>query len=539
MEKKSLRVKLTLILLAFVLLIMACTVIISNLFLGDYYIYSKQKALIKAFSDINTMYKASELISDGENVKPFYDINKYSGGMVMPEDMELSLEQMGLANSISILIYRDLENIIIDYKNDMVYRYGIVFSTLGASSEDGSLGSAATKLDAESTKMFNDYYNKNNKDIEVVKNSDSYVIQKVFVSRLGGTYIYLNGVLDNGDYVLLRSSVDSIHTYAELTNQFVVYIAVIIMIIGAIVMYIVSRRFTQPILELSEIAGKMSNMDFNTKYNVRTNDEIGTLGRSINQLSENLEEALSELKSANVELTKDLERKIQVDEMRKEFLSNVSHELKTPIALIQGYAEGLSENINDDQESRDFYCEVIIDEANKMNNLVKKLLNLNQLEFGQSAITMERFDIVDVVNSMIYNANILFKQKDVELQYNVQGPIYVWGDVYTVEEVFNNYLSNALNHVSNENIIGVSIVHEEDVVRVSVFNSGEQIPDEDIEKIWDKFYKVDKARTREYGGSGVGLSIVKASMEILGQKYGVLNRDNGVEFWFELDAKNL
>ena len=170
---------------------------------------------------------------------------------------------------------------------------------------------------------------------------------------------------------------------------------------------------------------------------------------------------------------------------------------------------------------------------------MKKLLNLNQLEFGQSAITMERFDIVDVVNSMIYNANILFKQKDVELQYNVQGPIYVWGDVYTVEEVFNNYLSNALNHVSNENIIGVSIVHEEDVVRVSVFNSGEQIPDEDIEKIWDKFYKVDKARTREYGGSGVGLSIVKASMEILGQKYGVLNRDNGVEFWFELDAKNL
>ena len=146
---------------------------------------------------------------------------------------------------------------------------------------------------------------------------------------------------------------------------------------------------------------------------------------------------------------------------------------------------------------------------------------------------------MDVIKSMIYNANILFKQKDVELQFNEQGPIYVWGDVYTVEEVFNNYLSNALNHVDNENIIGISIEQMEDVVRVSVFNTGDPIPDEDIDKIWDKFYKVDKARTREYGGSGVGLSIVKASMEILGQQYGVLNRENGVEFWFELDAKNL
>ena len=229
---------------------------------------------------------------------------------------------------------------------------------------------------------------------------------------------------------------------------------------------------------------------------------------------------------------------MQIDEMRMEFLSNVSHELKTPIALIQGYAEGLQENINDDQESRQFYCEVIMDEAAKMNELVKKLLDLNQIEFGTETLTMEHFDIVSTIDNILSNAEILFRQKEATLRFNAESPIYVWGDVYLVEETFTNYMSNALNHVDGERIIEVNIQKNGNTARISVFNTGECIPEEDIEQIWVKFYKVDKARTREYGGSGVGLSIVKATMERLGQQYGVLNRENGVEFWFTLDASN-
>ena len=224
--------------------------------------------------------------------------------------------------------------------------------------------------------------------------------------------------------------------------------------------------------------------------------------------------------------------------MRKDFLSNVSHELKTPIALIQGYAEGLQENIHDDEESRAFYCEVIMDEASKMNLLVKKLLDLNQIEFGKETLHMEHFDIVSTIGNILSNAEILFKQKDVTLKFNASYPIYVWGDVYMVEEVFTNYMSNALNHISGKNIMEVTIQRQNDLAYISVFNTGDRIPDEDLNQIWVKFYKVDKARTREYGGSGVGLSIVKATMERLGQSYGVLNRDDGVEFWFTLDASN-
>ena len=229
---------------------------------------------------------------------------------------------------------------------------------------------------------------------------------------------------------------------------------------------------------------------------------------------------------------------MQIDEMRKEFLSNVSHELKTPIALIQGYAEGLQENINDDPESREFYCEVIMDEAGKMNMLVKKLLDLNQIEFGTENVSMERFDIVATIDNILSNAEILFRQKEAVLIFNADEPIYVWGDVYLIEEAFSNYMSNALNHIDGDRIIEVNVRKEGNQARVSVYNTGEPIPEEDIDQIWVKFYKVDKARTREYGGSGVGLSIVKATMDRLGQGYGVRNIKDGVEFWFTVDASN-
>ena len=205
--------------------------------------------------------------------------------------------------------------------------------------------------------------------------------------------------------------------------------------------------------------------------------------------------------------------------------------------MIQGYAEGLQDNINEDEESRQFYCEVIIDEASKMNKMVKKLLTLNQLEFGNDQITMERFDIADLIRGVISSASILAEQKQVQIIFSQKDPVYVWADEFKVEEVVTNYLSNALNHVKNENIIEVRCILAKDKVRVTVFNTGDPIPEEDLEKIWIKFYKVDKARTRAYGGSGIGLSIVKAIMDSMNQQCGVQNYDNGVEFWFELEAK--
>ena len=223
--------------------------------------------------------------------------------------------------------------------------------------------------------------------------------------------------------------------------------------------------------------------------------------------------------------------------MRKEFLSNVSHELKTPLALIQGYAEGLQECINDDAQSRDFYCEVIMDEADKMNQMVKKLLTLNQLEFGNEVVPMERFNLTELINGIINSSSILLEQNGISVAFDESGPMDAWGDEFKVEEVVTNYLSNAIHHAEFDKKIRIWYTRKDNVVRVSVFNTGKQIPEEDLDNVWIKFYKVDKARTREYGGSGIGLSIVKAIMESFHRECGVLNHEDGVEFWFELDTE--
>ena len=192
--------------------------------------------------------------------------------------------------------------------------------------------------------------------------------------------------------------------------------------------------------------------------------------------------------------------------------------------------------MNDDAESREFYCDVIMDEAARMNTMVKKLLTLNQLEFGNEVVTMERFDVAALIKNYIVSCDILVKQNNVSIRMEEYDPIYVWGDEFKVEEVFANYFTNAINHAGGDKIIDIKIRKEEQSVRVSVFNTGEPIPQESVDHLWEKFYKVDKARTREYGGSGIGLSIVKAIMESMNQQYGVINYDNGVEFWFMLDG---
>lgn len=338
--------------------------------------------------------------------------------------------------------------------------------------------------------------------------------------------------------VILRTSFKSIEEGVRVANEFLAYIGLVVLAIGTLAIFVISKKFTKPIQDLSGIAKQMTDLNFDVKYKGTTKDEIGELGKSINSLSDKLETTITELKQANNELQTDIQHKIEIDEMRKEFLSNVSHELKTPISLIQGYAEGLKENINEDEESRDYYCEVIIDEANKMNQMVKKLLSLNELEFGNNQVNFERFDMVSLIRSVLNSTEILFKQKEVTLHFEQTEPVYVWADEYLIEQVVTNYISNALNHVNGQRIIEIKLIPRNDSVRIAVFNTGENIPDEDLDKLWIKFYKVDKARTREYGGSGIGLSIVKAIMNSHNRECGVINRPIGVEFWFELDAKS-
>ena len=376
-----------------------------------------------------------------------------------------------------------------------------------------------------------------NPNAEIIEESSEpyYVLQNVMDVRTHTEYIEMWGVFENGNIFLMRSAIESIKDSVSISNRFLMYIGAIAILISGMVVHLVSGRISKPILRLSHISQRMAQLDFNVRYEGKEESEIGLLGENINTLSQTLEKTISELKTANNELQRDNEKKTQIDEMRKEFLSHVSHELKTPIALIPGDAEGLAEGINDDAESRQFYCEVIMDEANKMNAMVQKLLTLNQLEFGNDQITMERFSITALIQNYIQNAQILIQQKGVKVHMEQTEDIFVWADEFKTEEVFMNYFTNALNYALGEKEVFIRFYQKDGIIRVGVFNTGNPIDEECIPHLWEQFYKVDKARSREYGGSGVGLSIVKAIMESMHHEYGVTNYSNGVEFWFELE----
>ena len=369
----------------------------------------------------------------------------------------------------------------------------------------------------------------------VVEQTEKYRLSITSDRRTGIGYIEMWGFLSNDNIFLMRSALQSIEESARITNRFLEAIGLIALILGIIIILILSRKVTKPILELADISDRMRKLDFDARYEGRQKNEIGLLGDNINKMSEALETTISELKVANVKLKQDIEKKEKMDEMRSEFMSNVSHELKTPISIIQGYAEGLAEGISDDKESRDYYCSVILDEANKMNSMVKRLLTLNEIESGGDNVSMERFDIVTMMKNRIQATELLVKQNDIDIIFNENKPIYVWGDEFKTEEVFTNYLSNAITHCSGEKRISIEAKSIDDRVRISVFNTGDLIPEDSIEHLFEKFYKVDKARTREYGGSGIGLSIVKAVQDSIGQGYGVINKEDGVEFWFEME----
>lgn len=367
-------------------------------------------------------------------------------------------------------------------------------------------------------------------------NSGGSIIEITHDPRLGTDFLCLFSLLNNGDYILLGTPLTAIQESAWVANQFFMITGSLTILLGIIIAFVYANRFARPILLLNDIAQRMSRLDFSKKYNIRSDDEIGELGRSINSLSDQLDSSINKLKETNRKLTEDIEYERKMEEMRKEFVSSVSHELKTPITLIQGYAEGLRVNVNEDEGSKNFYCDVIMDETAKMDKLVKDLLDLSRIESGYFKLERVEFNLAALLDQVLEKYRPIFSEKGIGLNIEKEAAIPVNGDIIRIEQVLTNYINNAINHLDDRKQIKISVTETGGKVRVAVFNSGKHIEEEFLDKIWTSFYKVDKARTRDYGGTGLGLSIVRAIQEQHYNGYGVFNRREGVEFWFEVDA---
>ena len=470
---KSVRFKLFFTMCVVILVIILSLVLINSIVLENFYIYSKTATIKQVYQKVNDYYN-----TENTNV-----------------DLKTELKKIAYKNNFDILIKTDTNLIIFTSDREFL----------------------------SSTYILKDINEIKSKSIE---ENETKINVKVTTDEVNNiSYMFLTGILDNGYVLYIRMPISPIEESVKISNTVLLMIGGITLVVAGIIASFISRKFTNPILQLNDIANKMAKLDFSKKYRITdTEDEINELGRSINTMSDKLEATIKELQKNNIELEKDIEEKSKIDEMRKQFISDVSHELKTPIALIQGYAEGLIENVNSDEESRKFYAEVILDETNKMDKLVKQLLELMKLEYGKREFDNEKFNINELINEVLRKCSVMINEKNIKVYFENKEPIYVYADEFYMDQIITNYLTNAIKHaeeVEKETKIEIKVEKVSNKIRVSVFNTGENIPEEDLQRIWGRFYKLDSSRNRQDGGSGIGLALVKAIMNNYQNEYGV------------------
>ena len=492
---------------------------VDNFWLEGYYVGQKQTMMEKAYTDVNQVLM--EQLNEGKTV---------SG--IIKQELEEEWNVWSKGSSGTEQKASGLLSTIRTYGEQSDITTVLIDSYTGK-----TLLSSGWETDFLARKVQGYVLGRDEERSKVLKQGEGYVVEVNYDYRSKASYMESWGFFsDNRTMFIMSMPLAGIQESVDLFNRFITFVGLAVLVAGCFVMYFVTRRITNPILALASLSEEMSRLNFDVSYEAGAEDEIGVLGRSMNTLSDKLKETIGALQEANRQLQHDIEEKIQIDEMRKEFIANVSHELKTPIALIQGYAEGLTEGMCEDEESRSYYCEVIMDEANKMNKMVRQLLTLTALEFGKDMPAMEPFDLAELIRDLVNSSSILIQQNDAHVQVEAPEELWVLGDEFKIEEVVTNYLTNGMHHLDGPRKIRIRVSQEAGKAIVAVYNTGSPIPEEDLPNLWTKFYKVDKARTRAYGGSGIGLSIVKAIMDAHHEDCGVANVEGGVEFWFTMQT---
>ena len=384
-----------------------------------------------------------------------------------------------------------------------------------------------------------DFFHQNNDKFAMAH--EKLITQKRETLSNGVVYEEVIRAFDGNEYLLCRKEISDsmlaevrvqkqlIANSAAIANEFIIIISVIFLIVAILWVFIFARQFSQPIMQMNEITKNMSELNFERKLTIDRKDEIGQLAVSVNNLSDTLSEALSSLKATNEKLRDEIELEHQLDVMRRGFVANVSHELKTPISIISGYAEGLKLNIN--SSSKDEYCDTIIEESQRMNRLVLSILELSRYESGQIQLNKKVFDISVVTADMLKR---IFKTKNIDAVCNIPEKTLVFADELQIEQVLKSFLENALVHTPECGKVTVFAEQTNNTVKITVYNTGSHIDETLMPEIWQSFYRGDKSRKREKSRFGLGLSIVAAIMKLHEKRCGVYNTTDGVCFWFEL-----
>ncbi|WP_144568581.1 sensor histidine kinase [Bacillus pseudomycoides] len=350
----------------------------------------------------------------------------------------------------------------------------------------------------------------------------------------GKSQIFVKPVIENGkikEFAFAMTSLQPVNEAMLVLKDYYVYALIIVFLVIILLSFYYSKIIVKPLIKMNRVTKKMANFDFTEKLPVSADDEIGGLSSSINTLSVNLKDRIDRLNVANTKLQQDIERERQLEKTRKEFISGVSHELKTPLSVIRSFAEGIKDGVSKDNT---YYTDVILEETENMNRLIVEMLELAKLESGTYKLEMNTFSLGELVQQVYTKLLFSMEEKQLQVEIDANPSIYVEANRNRIEQVVVNLLSNAIRYTPDGKEIRIRVIENEEKVKVEIENTGNPIPEESLQKIWDRFYRLDASRSRHTGGTGLGLSIVKNILELHHAKYGVYNTNDSVVFYFDL-----
>ncbi len=378
--------------------------------------------------------------------------------------------------------------------------------------------------------------NRLNKNFRTV---DRYILDKNnegnrVIDHRGMEHLEYYKLLPTGQLITLRISMDSIRSTVGIVNEFYIYEGIAILIGSLFFIYIFSLQITRPIIALNSIIKKMVKMDFSYRAKIKSKDELEELGGNINFLSSELEKNMGQLRLSNMKLKDEVEKRKKIDELRKEFIASVTHEIKTPVTVINTHAEMLFYDLIEDKDEGEKYLKTIMSEGNNISLLLNELIKLIKLEANIVDIKMEKLDLSNLIIEESSKYKIDLVDKNVRLILDLEKDIIALGDRFKIGQVVNNILSNGVSYVEDNGELRINLKTKNNIVRVEIINTGSSIPEDQLENIWKAFYRVERSRNRKYGGTGLGLTIVSGILERHRSKFGVENVDGGVKFWFTL-----
>ncbi len=354
------------------------------------------------------------------------------------------------------------------------------------------------------------------------------------VDSLDNNLLRLQGKVVDGDdevYIMMSLPISSIESSVDIFTASGMVISAVVLLIGFFASLIISKNISKPIKEIEEVASQFERLDFRNKVSEGiAMSELNSLAGSINSMSSQLESAVADLNVANEKLKEDIDYQKRIEQMRREFVANVSHEMKTPLALLQMYAANLKSNL--EGIDKDYYCETIIEETERLNSMVVSMLDISSIESGLSQMEFKHISLTDLAVAFAAKISPMFEE--LKLETDIRADITVNADSKYLEQAMKNYASNAADHSVEGGTVTISLVEVGEYAEFAIHNVGQGVSEEDGPNIWDSFYRGDKSHTRSGNNVGLGLHIVSAIMKEHDGEYGFRNENNGVTFYFRV-----